>query len=63
MSIKYACFISYAHEQGDLVNEFIEQFQTALDTYLAPYLHEKAYVDKQRLSGGFSFNKAFTCYQ
>ena len=56
MSIRYSCFISYAHGQGELVKKFMYQFKQALIATLEPLLSKEVYMD-DRHSPGYSFNE------
>jgi hypothetical protein len=58
MGFKYACFISYCHGQNDLVRTFIDQLESAINTYLDTYLDEKVYVDRRRLMPGERYDEA-----
>lgn len=58
MAFKYACFISYCHGQNDLVKTFIDQLESAINTYLDTYLDEKVFVDRTRLNPGELYNEA-----
>lgn len=57
MPLKYSCFISYCHGQGELMRTFIEQLKKALKDYLDPYLDEPVYIDEERLQPGFHYNE------
>lgn len=63
--MKYACFISYCHVQGEIINSFINQLQKALTDEIAlhigaPPCSDKALlcIDRTLLQPGFLFHKA-----
>lgn len=58
MAFKYACFVSYAHGQYDLVKGFIDQLKAALKSELEPLLDEEVYIDEERLKPGYRYNEA-----
>ena len=52
---KYACFISYRHGQGDLIKDFIEELQKALENRLGLLgVSLKVFVDTDRLKPSYS---------
>lgn len=57
--IKNACFISYAHGQGDFLKTFLEQLTQALKNYLGPYLSEDVWYDTKGLAAGFDYDRVF----
>lgn len=61
MGLKNACFISYAHGEGQLMKRFSEEFNKALGDELEPYMDKKIYIDSQRLLPGYQYNKALAC--
>ena len=60
MPIRYSCFISYCHGEGDLMHRFMDDFTAALKAYLDPFFDkdEKIYIDDQRLEPGYLYNEA-----
>ena len=54
MANRYACFISYAQGQFDLMNKFKNEFVSALRCYLEPYLDNETelFIDVEQLGGG-----------
>lgn len=58
MAFQYACFISYAHGQYDLIKGFIDQLKNALKAELEALLDEEVYVDAERLKPGYLYNEA-----
>ena len=59
MPLKYSCFISYCHGQGNLMKSFIDQLKKALEDYLEPWLDEKVFIDEDRLQPGYHYNDVF----
>ena len=55
MSIKYSCFISYAHGQGNIAREFMRQLKEALVDSLGLLLREEVYMDDRHIPG-YNFN-------
>ena len=49
MPLRYSCFISYCHGEGELMRRFIEDLTTALKSYLDPFFDEQIYIDEKRL--------------
>ena len=58
MPLRYPCFISYCHGQGDLIRRFIDDLKKALTAYLEPFFDEGIYIDEDRLQPGFRYNEA-----
>ena len=58
MGIKNACFISYCHGEGRLMNRFVEEFKEALSSSIEPYLDIKIFIDHERLGPGYRYNDA-----
>ncbi len=58
MTIKHACFISYAHSKRRSTGAFIEQLEEAVNECLDARLEQEVYVDENRLKPGFRFNEA-----
>lgn len=60
MPLRYSCFISYCHGEGELMRRFIEDLTAALKTYLDPYFDqdEQIYIDQERLRPGYLYNEA-----
>lgn len=58
MAFRYSCFISYCHDQGDLVKGFVDQLKSALKSELGAYLVEGIYIDEERLKPGYRYNEA-----
>jgi hypothetical protein len=57
MAFKHACFMSYRHGKGELMNEMIDQLYKALSDELEPYVGRDAvYIDKSLEPGDF-FNE------
>lgn len=54
MANRYACFISYAQGQFDLMNKFKTELIAALRCYLEPYLDNETelFIDTEQLGGG-----------
>jgi hypothetical protein len=54
MPFQYACFISYAHDDGDLVTEFIEHLRKKLLDELGAYFDadEKLFIDRDSIDVG-----------
>lgn len=56
-SFKWACFISYRHGQGELIKEFIDDLQLALENRLGLLgFGLGVFVDKDRLKPSYSVN-------
>src|SRR5688572_29920864 len=45
MPIRYSCFISYPHGQGDVLKKFMEQLKQALVSSLEVWLRKDVYMD------------------
>jgi hypothetical protein len=62
MCIKWACFISYPHAQGDLVKNFTKQLRTALENEIGTCFPKGVgvYMDELRLEPGFDWHQALT---
>lgn len=58
MPIRYSCFISYPHGQGELLKQFIERLKTELQNRIDFYLNHPPYHDEARLRPGYRFNEA-----
>ena len=59
MSFEWACFISYRHGQGELIKEFIDELETALQNHLGlAGSGLKVFVDRERLKPSYSVNPA-----
>jgi len=58
MPLRYSCFISYCHGEGELMRRFIDDLLAALKCYLDPFFDEKIYIDEQRLEPGYLYNEA-----
>jgi hypothetical protein len=58
MPLRYSCFISYCHGEGELMRRFIDDLTAALTAYLEPFLDETVYIDEQRLRPGYLYNEA-----
>jgi hypothetical protein len=56
MSIRYSCFISYAHGQGKIVKSFMEQLKQALVASIELYFRKEVYMD-DRHTPGYNFNE------
>lgn len=56
MPFEYGCFISYAHDDGERIQQFIEGFTDGLKSALGGYLgpEQKYWIDEDRLSGGYA---------
>ena len=54
MTIRYGCFLSYAHGQYAYMSKFKDDFVDALQCYLEPHLdnEDELFVDSQQLGGG-----------
>lgn len=52
MSLKHACFISYAHAKGKLINSFVEKFSEVLSDELEAYFDEDLWIDREKLNTG-----------
>ena len=52
MYFEYSCFLSYRHGQGDVMQGFMDQFLTALQSELELHSNLKPFIDKQRFSTG-----------
>lgn len=53
MPLQYSCFISYRHDQEDIVKELV----TSLRTELRRWLELDVFLDEERLKGGDFFNR------
>jgi hypothetical protein len=60
MCIKWACFISYPHAQGDLVKNFTKQLKTALENEIGFPKGVGVFMDELRLEPGFNWHQALT---
>lgn len=58
MPLRYSCFISYCHGEGELMRRFIEDLTVALKSYLEPFFDEEIYIDEERLEPGYHYNEA-----
>lgn len=58
MPIRYSCFISYPHGQGELIKAFIERLKTELQNRTDFYLTYPPFHDENRLKAGYQFNEA-----
>lgn len=59
MPFQYGCFISYAHDSGDLISTFLEDLTTGLRDHLTGLAGEAKYwLDEQRLAGGMAHPQA-----
>lgn len=58
MPIKYSCFISYPHGQGDLIKPFIERLKVELQNRIDFYVDYPPYYDEERLNPNYNFNEA-----
>ena len=54
MTIRYGCFLSYAHGQYAYMSKFKDDLIDALQCYLEPHLdnEDELFVDSQQLGGG-----------
>lgn len=54
MAFEYGCFVSYPHDDGELINTFMGDLVTALESELGAYLERgrKVYIDRNGLNGG-----------
>ncbi|MFA9216205.1 MAG: toll/interleukin-1 receptor domain-containing protein [Sphingomonadaceae bacterium] len=54
MSLRYSCFVSYAHGQHAYMSKFKNDLVEALQCYLEPHLdHEhELFIDSEQLGGG-----------
>ena len=53
MPFEHACFISYCHGQ-DIMKNFVEQLQRAIDDELSLHFGYESYMDTQRLLPGYN---------
>lgn len=58
MALNYSCFVSYCHDDGALMKQFMQQLEEALKAYLGPYMTLKIAIDHDRLQPGYNFNEA-----
>jgi hypothetical protein len=58
MPLRYSCFISYCHGEGELMRRFINDLTAALKSYLDPFFDEEIYIDENRLEPGYMYNEA-----
>lgn len=58
INFEHACFISYRHGQGEVLQGFMKQFIDALQSEIAMYSHLKIFLDKERLFAGTLLNKS-----
>lgn len=58
MPLRYSCFISYCHGEGELMRRFIDDLTVALKSYLEPFFDEGIYIDEERLEPGYHYNEA-----
>lgn len=57
MALKYSCFISYRHAEGELHRRIIRDLFEALSEELELHVGEKIFLDEERLRGGFLYNE------
>ena len=64
VAIRHACFVSYCHGQGELMQRFVGELVQALVSSIEPYVDvtggpaELVYHDAQRLRPGYLYNEA-----
>jgi hypothetical protein len=56
MHFDYACFISYCHAQGSLVQDFVHQVKDALTDELGTYSGQRVVIDRDLLAAGHLYN-------
>ena len=58
MPLKHACFISYAHGGGQLIESFIKKFSEVLSAELETYFEEDIWIDRNKLEAGNDLESA-----
>ncbi|MCI0513043.1 toll/interleukin-1 receptor domain-containing protein, partial [candidate division KSB1 bacterium] len=56
MPFRYSCFISYRHDQGEIMEKFVDDLCAALQNEVIMLTGMHAYLDKTRLQGGNFYN-------
>lgn len=57
-NFEYSCFISYRHGEGEVMQGFIQQFNTAVQSELELHSHLPVFIDRERFSGGTKLNRS-----
>jgi hypothetical protein len=58
MAIRHACFVSYCHGHGELMQRFVNEFVDSLSSTLDAYMDRRVYIDQDRLNYGSRYEGA-----